>query len=155
MLLRTRTTDLTGFVVITMLLVFLFYLRCLWLILGIVSGFLYSWSNWILSRGGKVLTWRMNFCTQLFTEMHLSCVRGSCNSINGLCWWQKPRQESSRVTSALMWRCNTNLFTLLKAFCFFFFLIFMLSMYGTTEMPLNRWKLGVFIGGDFKAKGSN
>lgn len=51
---------------------FPFYQACLWLILYIVSAFLNSRSNGILSRGEKVLTWRLNFSTQLckssFTE---------------------------------------------------------------------------------------
>lgn len=47
----------------------------------------------------------VNACLQKY---HLSWVQGSCNSINGLCWWQKPQQESSSVTRALTWKYNCN-----------------------------------------------
>jgi len=72
-------------------------------------------------------------------------VQDSCNSINGLCWWQKLWQESSTVTRALTWKCNPNLWRFLKAL----FLILMLSMDATAEMPLNHWAC---IDWDFKVK---
>lgn len=50
----------------------------------------------------------LNCVNACLHKHHLSWVQGSCNSINGLCWWQKPQQESSSVTGALTWKYNCN-----------------------------------------------
>lgn len=105
-----QTTNLTGFVALAMLLVFLFaysvydwyYVLCqAFYTPGRTKFFPEEKKYW-----PEGWTFALNCVNHCLRKYHLSCVQDSRNSINGLCWWQKPQQESSSVTSALTWQCN-------------------------------------------------
>lgn len=70
---------------------------------GQTGFFLEEWKYW--REGWSSALNCVNACLQKY---HLSWVQGSCNSFNGLCWWQKPQQESSNVTRAFTWKYNCN-----------------------------------------------
>lgn len=108
-----RTPDFPAFVAVTTLLVLLFTcsasdwynaLYQAFCAAGRTGFFLEEWKYWC--EGWSSALNCVNACLQKY---HLSWVQGSCNSINGLCWWQKPQQESSSVTWALTWKYNCNL----------------------------------------------